>query len=140
MLLEPTDDIVRYYCYMEIHDIPYIWNAYNTHRSELDGGEAEEALATELLLHNPRKFHLMTKGITLKASKVLFDNRPSRRNIELVLDDGVGDGIYCGGALLDAIFQHRNEDMCQRAIYVEVELLTGVSAESMEEFEHQRSL
>lgn len=112
MKLDDRDKIVRYYCYAEIHEIPKVLSEFNTHRNEPDGGKAEESSALNLMLREPRRFHLMTKPITVLASKVHYDNR--KKIATVILSEANGDGVYRGGALLDTIFRHRNEDKCQR--------------------------
>lgn len=138
MKLDDKDKIVRYYCYAEIHEIPKVLSEFNTHRNEPDGGEEEESSALNLMLKSPHRFHLMTKPITVLASKVHYDNR--RKIVTVILSEANDDGVYRGGALLDIIFLHRNEDECQRWIYVELELLTGIEPDMMEQIAYQRSL
>lgn len=86
---------------------------------------------------HPQQLWLMSKPITIHASKVLFDNR--KHKVFLSFREKEMDGVCAGANILRAILDNRDDSNVNREMYIELELLSGLSSDEVKKVAEFRS-
>ena len=141
LTLSPEDDAAgrkRCYCYVSVSNIP-------AHLRACVVGEVEERPSVEQIAEwletKPKQFHLLAPKVVLHTEKFVFDNRKNKLSFEL--ENIEYQGVLCGGNTLLAVLDNRKEcssDTPDGEVYIEMELLKGLSKEKVDMVVEQRKI
>ena len=139
MTLNPEDKDSgrkRCYCYVPISSIP-------AHLRNYVVGVEEEQPAidkiAEWMEHEPEHFHMLAPKLVLNTSRFVFDNRKNKLKFEL--EDLETQGVICGANTLLAVLDNRKEcssDTPDGEVYIELEILSGLSKEEIDKIVEMR--
>jgi len=126
----------RCYCYIPVSAIP-------AHLRNYVVGVNEEPLSVERIAewfeHEPEQFHLLAPKVVLHTEKFVFDNRKNKLKFEL--NDLECEGVIGGFNTLLAVLDNRTEsssDTPDGEVYIELELLSGLSKDEVDIVIEQR--
>jgi len=124
----------RRICQVEIHEIPRVLREYILFP---DSDETVWDKTLSIMKQHPQQLWLMSKPITIHASKVLFDNR--KHKVFLSFREKEMDGVCAGANILRAILDNRDDSNVNREMYIELELLSGLSSDEVKKVAEFRS-
>lgn len=140
MTLNPDDAVAdvnekgRRICQVEIHEIPRVLREYILFP---DSDETVWDKTLSIMKQHPQQLWLMSKPITIHASKVLFDNR--KHKVFLSFREKEMNGVCAGANILRAILDNRDDSNVNREMYIELELLSGLSSDEVKKVAEFRS-
>lgn len=126
----------RCYCYVPVSSIP-------AHLRNYVVDAEDETLSVERIAdwfeYEPEHFHLLAPKIILHTKRFVFDNRKNKLKFEL--NDLEYEGVIGGFNALLAVLDNRKDcssDTPDGEVYIELELLNGLSKEEVKKIAEMR--